>query len=425
VGTVARTLELDENTNGTLRIESQHNGQPLTLASGRLTGLVEAVNNGIPAARDELSLLADQIVRSFDQQHAVGLTDPAGYSSMRGLRKVKDPSFPLSQTGLAFPIAAGDLSVSVTDKATGLRTTERISIDPAVDSLDDITSRIDAVDGISAYVDLSTNQLVINASPGHGFDFAGRIDQVPDLSSVTGTSEPRFSGEYTGSNNDQWSVTFSGAGTVGVTLGLTATVRDQAGQVLTILDIGQGYEPGKALEIKDGVSLQFASGTVDATDTFSVPVTAVSDEGGVLSALGLNSLFVGSGTGEYKVRDDIAQSPGLLAVSSTGFVGDSTNIAEMASLRDFRFAALEDRTFVETLADMTAIIGLDVQETENQLQHLETFGERLQAERESLSGVDPAEELLYMMQVERAFQAAARFLTTVNETLGEVLRIGS
>ncbi len=160
-----------------------------------------------------------------------------------------------------------------------------------------------------------------------------------------------------------------------------------------------------------------------ATDTFSTLVTSDSDTTGLLSALGINSLFTGTDPASYALRRDIVDNPDLLATSVTGEPGDARNIAALAALRDAARPALQDRTFVERLADLTADAGLDVQSARSQQEQLVAFGERLQQDRDAVSGVDPNEELLRMLEVERAFQAAARFVTVIDETIAELLNI--
>ena len=103
--------------------------------------------------------------------------------------------------------------------------------------------------------------------------------------------------------------------------------------------------------------------------------------------------------------------------------GFRPNIAALARIRDIPRARLLDRTFVESLADLTANAGLDVQHARNQQNQLIAFGERLQSDRDSVSGVDPNEELLRMLEVERAFQAAARFVSVIDETITELLNM--
>ena len=204
---------------------------------------------------------------------------------------------------------------------------------------------------------------------------------------------------------------------------MTATVRNQAGDVLAILVVGAGYEANTALPVADGVSLAFSAGTIAAADSFSILTTADGDTSGLLSSLGINSLFSGSESGDYGVRSAVIADPTLLAVSSTGRSGEAQNIAAMASIRDIPNARLQDRTFVESLADLTANAGLDVQHARNQQSQLIAFGERLQMDRDSVSGVDPNEELLRMLEIEQAFQAAARFVSVIDETITELINI--
>ncbi|MEO1980426.1 MAG: flagellar basal body rod C-terminal domain-containing protein, partial [Fuerstiella sp.] len=269
----------------------------------------------------------------------------------------------------------------------------------------------------------ATGRLTVSAVGNQKIDFAGRVDDLPDLTSYTGTAQPEFSGFFVGDTNDQWDVTFNGSGTVGVTDGLTATIRNSAGQIVANVNVGSGYEAGAPVELSDGVSLQFGNGTIIGTDTANVLVTSDPDNTGILSALGLNSLFSGTAVGNFALRKDIAASPELLAVSLTGHPGDASNIASLANLRDFRFAAFDDRTFVEELADFTADVGLEVQQLSNQKSQLEAYDRRLIEDREATSGVSADEEILKMMEMERAFQAAARFITSLDDTMDEIMRI--
>ena len=420
---LAPQFQLQRLSNGSMVLTREGNNQPVPLDSGRLRALLDARNETIPAIRDRVNQMAQQFVRAVDQQHAIGTTDSGAFTVLNSTRALKTVSGALADSEPAFAIRAGTLSVTVTDRGTGVRHTTRIAMDPAVDSLQDVAARLDAVSGIAADVDDVRQTLTIRAEAGIEFDFAGRTDNQADLTNFSGTGTPRFSGQYTGTQNDNWTVSFSGAGTVGVTPGLTATVRDQSGQVLATLSVGEGYEVGAALTVRDGVSLQLGSGTVAAADQAVLPVTANPDETGILSALGINSLFLGSTAGDLQVRPDILQSPRSLAGSRTGTPGDALNFARLAAIRDVRFPALSDRNFVEELADMTAATGLDVQAAESRTTQLQEHQQRLEQDRDAASGVDSNEEMLKMLEVERAYQAAARYITTVNDTLDELLRI--
>ena len=344
-------------------------------------------------------------------------------AAMKSAKEVLDLSVPLNNSGADFPINSGDLYITVTEDATGIRRTEKVSIDTATESLTDIAGKLTALNGVVATIDSVRKTLMISAEGSYSIDFAGRPDNVPVLTSMTGTSRPEFSGNFSGSSPDNWSVTFSGPGTVGETAGLTATIKNSSGQVIAIQDIGEGYEAGTPVEVRNGVSLQFGSGTVAATDTFSLTLTNNPDETGILSALGINALFGGSEPGLFKVREELQRNPERLATSTTGQPGDAVNLAAMAKLRDLRLDDLAGRTFTEEIADITAEAGLIVQAADSRSTQLENYQARLQADRDALSGVDINQEMLEMMQSQRAYQAAARFLSTADQMLEDLFTI--
>ena len=423
VGNQAAALRSRDYRNGTTGIALNELTTPLSLGSGKLKAMTTALNETIPAFRERLRDMAREIVRTVDQQHAQGMSDQGPYSVLLGTRGVLDLTVPLNNSVPEFPINSGDLYVTVTEDSTGIRRTEKVSIDTSTESLNDIATKLTALDGVVATIDTVRKTLMISAEGSYSIDFAGRPDNVPVLTGMTGTSRPEFSGQFKGNSPDDWSVTFSGPGTVGETVGLTATIRNSSGQVIALQNIGAGYEAGTAVEIRDGVALQFGSGTIDAADTFSLTLANNADETGILSALGINSLFSGSEPGLFRVREELRRNPERLATSATGQPGDAINLASMAKLRDLRLDELSGRTFTEEIADITAESGLIVQAADSRNTQLENYQARLQADRDALSGVDINEEMLLMMQGQRAYQAAARFISVADQMLEELFTI--
>jgi flagellar hook-associated protein FlgK len=423
VGNQSVALRSRDYRNGTTEITLNELTTPLSLGSGKLKAMTSALNETIPSFRERLREMAREIIRTVDQQHAQGMSDQGPYSVLLGTRGVLNLTVPLNSSVPEFPVNSGDLYVTVTEDATGIRRTEKVSIDTSTESLTDIATKLTALDGVVATIDTVRRTLMISAEGSYSIDFAGRPDNVPVLTSMTGTSRPEFSGHFHGDAPNDWSVTFSGAGTVGETVGLTATIRNSSGQVIALQNIGAGYEAGVAVEIRDGVALQFGSGTINAADTFSLKLTNNADETGILSALGINSLFSGSEPGLFRVREELRRNPERLATSATGQPGDAINLASMAKLRDLRLDGLSGRTFTEEIADITAESGLIVQAADSRSTQLENYQSRLQADRDALSGVDINEEMLLMMQGQRAYQAAARFISVADQMLEELFTI--
>ncbi|MBL8849253.1 MAG: flagellar hook-associated protein FlgK [Planctomycetaceae bacterium] len=409
--------------NGEVAIYSDHSGRALSFSGGRLAGLLEARNQIVPDALDRLQTFADTFIRQVDQLQATGLGQNGPVSWLESTRGVADVNAPLASAGTTFPVANGQLMVSVTDLATGARRMVAIDIDPATDSLSDVAAAIDAVDHLQTFVDPQSGKIAIGADDGYAFDFVGRLETIPDQSAVTGTSVAALSGSYTGSTNDELEFTVVGSGQIGVTSGLQVEVRNGAGALVKTINVGLGYEPGAALDVGQGVSVSFAAGTLNAGDTFSTPVVANADTAGFLSAVGLQSFFSGTKVGLMSVRDDLRSSPELLAVSFSGLPADGNNAARIAALRDQLLLGGGSLTLEDFLAESTALIGSDVLNATNAATHLESVGAELEASRQSESGVDPNEELVRMLQYQRGFQSAAKVISTVNETLDELFTI--
>ncbi|MEZ6042077.1 MAG: hypothetical protein R3C20_16360 [Planctomycetaceae bacterium] len=118
--------------------------------SGKLKALLEATNRTIPDARDRLNSFAQQVVQAVDEQHAKGLPDSGPFVSLLGTRSVGDVNSPLLYAETAFPVSKGDIYVTITENATGNRSTRKISINPATDSLSDIADQFEALTGLTS-----------------------------------------------------------------------------------------------------------------------------------------------------------------------------------------------------------------------------------------------------------------------------------
>lgn len=423
VGEGAPQLSLKQQSDGTFVLIREPGSSPLPITSGGLQGLLEGLNQTLPEAQRWVAEFAAVLVQQVDQVHAQGVPASGPLAVLSGERPVADVHAPLGGGGTTFAVQAGELTITTTNATTGVSRSQRIAFDPAVDSLVDLAARLDALEGVVAIVNLQERRLVLSGAPGERIDFAGGLGSQPDLTAFTGTTRPTVGGVYQGSTNETWRVEFSGGGEVGVTPGLTLRLFNQGGDLLSTHDVGPGYEVGRDLELPLGVRLQLTAGTVSAGETIGLLVTAQSDTTGLLSALGLGTLFTGSQIGDWRVREGLVARPLELAVSQSGTELEARNAARLAGLRDLRLPELGGRTFVEELADFTALTGDRLLQREESRGHISSLQERLVADRNAVSGVDPNEEMVEMLEVQRAYQAAARFLATVDETLDAILSL--
>jgi flagellar hook-associated protein 1 len=319
-------------------------------------------------------------------------------------------------------VKSGELTVTVTD-STGQRRSTVLAIDPNRDSLRDVVSSLDGITGLRATV-TSSGVVSLLAEPGYVFDFAGRPDQTPLTSTLTGTALPEISGTWLGPANATWQVDVLSSGEVGVTSGVMLRVTDTStGDIVGDFNVGLGYPAGEGLEIADGVRISLSTGTLNAGESFQVRLTAEPDETGLLATLGLQSFFTGDSLRELQVHPDLAASPAGLAASRSGLPGEGRQLDRLMSLRNTLLFGDQTETAEDRLASMTGLSGLLAASRQLEVDQRDARQSQLETARAAISGVDPNEELLEMIQYQRAFQAASRFVSSVNQTLDDLLNL--
>lgn len=408
----------------------EYDGENLVIAEtdvalqvgGLIGGLQAASQQILPLARQRLDDFAFGIAATTDELHSQGVGLDGHLSSLRSTRQVEDPTAPLAESETPFSLAAGNLYVGVKDLNSGERTLTAVAFDPETQSLEDLAAGLNAVGGVSSFVD-DAGRLVVRADSGFGFDFTGRPSSVPDTSGLTGASSPTLSGRYMGENRSV-DFEFLGSGDIGVTAGLQVEVKDSAtGESLGVFDIGQNYAPGDEIELPDGVSFALSVGNVVSGETFAADLISTADETGSVVRLGLNTLFTGSNAGDLTIHPDLLEDPARLAASLNGEPGDSGNLTAMLGRRFESVQPQSGETIDDLLFTATGAIGHETRALETELEGVSLVGEQLFLERESVEGVDPNEEVVEMLKYQRAFEASARFVSAVNQTLEELMNM--
>lgn len=145
------------------------------------------------------------------------------------------------------------------------------------------------------------------------------------------------------------------------------------------------------------------------------------DTSNVLAALGINTFFAGTDARDIAVNDALQERSSLLAASSVSLSGDGANAGRIAALDTQISARLDNASvtgFYKTLANSVALTAAAVRE---QYEAASTVHASLRAQRESISGVNLDEEAISLIKFQRAFQGAARFISVVDELIGELV----
>jgi flagellar hook-associated protein 1 len=143
------------------------------------------------------------------------------------------------------------------------------------------------------------------------------------------------------------------------------------------------------------------------------------DTSGFLAAAGINTLFEGRDAGSMKVRADLLGAPERLHV---GVLGDNTVALRVAELQSARVLAGGTATLEDYVAGMVGALGVQSAEARELAENQAVVLTAIHNEREAVAGVNLDEEAVALMTHQRAFQAAARFLSAVDEMMATLMQ---
>jgi flagellar hook-associated protein 1 len=109
--------------------------------------------------------------------------------------------------------------------------------------------------------------------------------------------------------------------------------------------------------------------------------------------------------------------------SASGLPGDNTNALAMAGLMDRNISALHSDTFANYYKNLVAKVGYQGQAASDELKFADNLLSQLNIQRDSVSGVNLDEEASNLIIFQRAYQAAARLITTADELYKTLLNL--
>lgn len=407
---------------GTLEIRHPLCEDGLRITGGELGGLLSARNDTVAVFQKRLDGMVEALVSEFDTAHSVGVGIRSSHTQLTSQRQIPSLDVPMGLMDLALPIQAGELFINMTDPS-GNVTAHRIEISPATQTVRDVGDLLSSIDGIQAFTPIGGGTFGIIAESGYSFDFTGRVPEQPVNSNLNGTTQVRLEGRHTESVNDQYRFRFLNDGVVGNTQPLQIEVTNSQGHLVTLLDAGERYEPGTPLAVVPGVNVLIDEGTVVADDSFEAYVVGEPDTSGFLAATGLNTFFIGSSARTIEVNAALLEDPSLMATTTTGNPSDTTNLQRMVAVRDKQVFGSGSQTLEQYVTDIIAEVALEVSDLEQIATNNADLRDVVEAQIEASSGVDINEEIARMLQYQRSMQAAAQYISTLNDIVAELTAI--
>jgi flagellar hook-associated protein 1 FlgK len=219
-----------------------------------------------------------------------------------------------------------------------------------------------------------------------------------------------------------------GENAYGVTLGTTAqgfVTISSAGTDVTS-EISGGRLAG-LLDARDVVVPKYAAQLDAIAFTLAQHVNALHATGfdldgnpgaAVFAPLGAPS---GAAAG-LRVGPALAANPRLLAAAASPSAGDNGVARQLAALRDARVVN-GTGTFTEAWADLAYAVGQDAAAAVAEQQSRQEIVEQIESLRDAVSGVSLDEEAMLMIKFQRAYEANARFFTTIDSAITTLLNL--
>jgi len=160
---------------------------------------------------------------------------------------------------------------------------------------------------------------------------------------------------------------------------------------------------------------------IDATNGFEISFS--DDSSGVLAALGVNTFFTGSVASDIDVNQSLIDDPRRLAADSGHLSGNGGTAVALANLQDTTFSTLNNASLREYWQDSVNTLAVRTSAANDSVESTLLVQDSLSAQVQAVSGVSIDEESLNLLMFQRQFQAAARFITVIDETLQTLLSI--
>ncbi len=133
--------------------------------------------------------------------------------------------------------------------------------------------------------------------------------------------------------------------------------------------------------------------------------------------------FTGTSAADIEVNSQIANNVNLIAVSADGRAGDNTNALALADLLSEKMLSDNSQTLSQFYAGFASDVGTGVNNAKNTVTMQELILAQLDQQKSSVSGVSVDEEMTNLIKYQRAYDAAAKVITTVNEMFESLIRM--
>lgn len=162
-------------------------------------------------------------------------------------------------------------------------------------------------------------------------------------------------------------------------------------------------------------------GRLNLTASGGRTISFSDDTAGALASLGLNTYFTGENAADIGVNEILEDDSSLLAVGADHIEGSNDTALNISKLSAESQSELGGETIEDFWRSRVESQALRQGQAQTRLFSAQTIRESLEAQVAVVSGVSLDEEAINLVKFEQQYQAAARFVSTVDRLMQELL----
>lgn len=124
----------------------------------------------------------------------------------------------------------------------------------------------------------------------------------------------------------------------------------------------------------------------------------------------------------FSVNPAISADLKNIAAGQSGSPGDNANALTLANLANQKVLSGGTETFAESFASLQFQVGTDTQSAQRSLDTQSALLSQLKNQRDSVSAVSLDEEAVDLIRFQRAYQASARFISTIDQLTDDLIQ---
>lgn len=334
---------------------------------------------------------------------------------------VSDPSSTTVRSTLA--AAAGSLADTLNQMSGSLSSMQESIDDEIAATVDEVNQYLEQIAELNEQLANSSNSdETVNTLKDEIDSAVSSLSSLIDVSTYTNSQGQvcvqMADGHTLVEGGTAWTLSTAANTSTGL---LDITLTDGSGGSEAITDDISGGELAGYLEVRDELIPEYQSSLDDLAGAIITAVNTLHEAGYDLNGDEGAAFFTGTSAADIAVSSAILDDPSLIAASSDGSAGDSTQAGAIANLQGSGLLNSGKSTCSEYYESLVTQIGAKVSSVESTCNAQSEAVQSFQDQISSVSGVSLDEEETNLVLYQNAYTASAKMISILDEMLQEII----